>query len=89
MDLETEALVQETIRTEFSDCTVVTIAHRISNFENVSPCLNFDNFSNSISLETGYGLLLLIFAPCSDKSLHEIVIVPLPIECILLELRFI
>ena len=38
VDLETDDLVQATIRQEFSECTVITIAHRLNTIMDTTGC---------------------------------------------------
>ena len=42
IDLETDDLIQETIRREFSDCTVLTIAHRLNTILDSSKVMVLD-----------------------------------------------
>ncbi|XP_050308414.1 ATP-binding cassette sub-family C member 4-like [Anthonomus grandis grandis] len=39
MDVETDQMIQKTIREHFSDCTVLTIAHRLNNFDHADKIL--------------------------------------------------
>ncbi|XP_058820090.1 multidrug resistance-associated protein 1-like [Topomyia yanbarensis] len=43
VDLETDDLIQKTIRTEFADCTILTIAHRLNTILDSDRVLVLDN----------------------------------------------
>jgi ABC-type multidrug transport system fused ATPase/permease subunit len=43
VDLETDDLIQSTIRSEFSDCTVLTIAHRLNTIIDYEKIIVLDN----------------------------------------------
>ena len=88
MDVETDALIQSTVREEFADCTMVAIAHRLHTIIDCDRVLVMDH---GVAAEVGSPAQLLadpdgIFtsAPCTEPALPELLVhshcavVPMP-----------
>ena len=56
VDMETDDLIQRTIRTEFADCTVITIAHRLNTI------MDYDRYLPIVSYMSGSLYLVIVFA---------------------------
>jgi ATP-binding cassette subfamily C (CFTR/MRP) protein 4 len=59
VDYETDSLIQKTITSEFADCTVLTIAHRLHTADRIlvmdaGRCVEFDHPYNLLKDENGY-----------------------------------
>lgn len=72
VDLETDDLIQKTIRKEFSECTVITIAHRLNTIIDSSRVLVLDK-GQIAEFETPSALLenkqSIFFGMCKDAGL--------------------
>ena len=72
MDLETDDLIQATIRKEFSSCTVLTIAHRLKTILDYDKILvldagrvaEFDSPQNLLELTSS-----VFYSMCRDNGL--------------------
>ena len=65
VDMETDAMIQETIRNEFSDCTILTIAHRLNTI------VDYDRYALSALISC---LCPLFHASCSENTVCERVV---------------
>lgn len=78
VDYETDSLIQKTITSEFADCTVLTIAHRLHTVINADrilvmdsgKCVEFDHPYNLLKDENGY--LTNLVNESSSSRLTEI-----------------
>ncbi|OQV14982.1 Multidrug resistance-associated protein 1 [Hypsibius exemplaris] len=89
IDLQTDDLIQQTIRNEFADCTILTIAHRINTIMDSTRIMvldqghikEFDSPANLLANKSGifYGLaktanLLDGISCCLDVGIHLFII---------------
>lgn len=72
IDLETDDLIQETIRIEFKDCTVLTIAHRLNTVMDSDRIIVLDN-GKLVDIDTPSNLLSntdsIFYGMCKDAGL--------------------